>query len=108
MKKMLLISSSLFLTSGCLDKEILDDVQLATLVGYDLKGEQLEATAIAPEYKPDDSIKNLTFSSTSTLSKELRDKLNLQSSLPFVSGKIIVTLYSERLEILFAMGICPI
>jgi spore germination protein len=98
MKKMLLILSSLIFIGGCIDKKILDDVQLATLVGYDLNEEgQLKAITIAPEYKPDDSVKNLTFSASGTLSKELRDILNLESSLPFVSGKIVVTLYSEKL-----------
>ncbi len=102
MKKKGLILISLFLTLfqlvGCLDKKILDDVQLATLVGYDLiEDDLIQATAVAPQYKRDNSVENLAFTASSTLSKEIRDKLDRQSSRPFVSGKIVVSLYSIEL-----------
>ncbi|MBM7584047.1 spore germination protein [Bacillus pakistanensis] len=87
-----------FLLSGCIDQQILDDVELTTAVGYDLISDDLiEATAVVPQYQPDSSVTNKTFSATSKLTKDISDKLTRQSSKPFVSGKLEVTLYSTEL-----------
>jgi spore germination protein len=93
----ILLLAAIPLISGCVNQEILDDVQLATAVGYNLTEEgNLEITAVVPVYLPDKSIKNETFTATSKLSKETRDKLNKKSPKPFVSGKIEVALYTEK------------
>lgn len=97
-KYSVLLSFFIFILSGCVGTEILDDVQLATAVGYDLDEDgNLTITAVVPVYDPDKSIKNETFSATSKLSKETRDKLNRKSPKPFVSGKVEVALYTEKL-----------
>ncbi|KMJ57508.1 hypothetical protein AB685_16000 [Bacillus sp. LL01] len=85
--------------SGCLNQKILDDVQLATATGFELgeDGKKLEATAVVPVYKPDLTVENRTYTSSSELSKVMRDKLNRQSHKPFVSGKIEVALFSKEL-----------
>ncbi|MCP3742068.1 Ger(x)C family spore germination protein [Rossellomorea sp. BNER] len=87
-----------FLLSGCIDQQILDDVELTTAVGYDLIGDDLiEATAVVPQYQSDSSVTNKTFSATAKLTKDISDKLTRQSAKPFVSGKLEVTLYSTEL-----------
>jgi spore germination protein len=93
-----LISSTLILSS-CLNQKILDDVQLATATGFELGEDEdtIIATAVFPVYKPDLTVENKTYTSTSKLSKIIRDKLNRKSPKPFVSGKIEVALYSKEL-----------
>ncbi|MBO1514460.1 Ger(x)C family spore germination protein [Metabacillus bambusae] len=99
-KNVILILLSLFLMSGCMniDKKILDDIQLSSAGGYDyVDSRTVEVTAVTPIYRPDKSVLNETFTTSVSLSKEARVKLNEQSDKPFVSGKIQVALYSSRL-----------
>jgi spore germination protein len=89
----------LIFLSGCLNQKILDDVQLATATGFELgeDGKMLEATAVVPVYKPDLTVVNKTYTTSSELSKVMRDKLDRKSHKPFVSGKIEVALFSREL-----------
>ncbi|WP_407270492.1 Ger(x)C family spore germination protein [Radiobacillus sp. PE A8.2] len=90
----------LLLGSACVQKEILDDVRLSTAVGYEfLNGDEslLQSTSVVPTYKPDKSVSSDIFVETGPLSKYMRSKLNMQSSKPFVSGKIEITLYSKEI-----------
>ncbi|MDX5475997.1 MAG: Ger(x)C family spore germination protein [Bacillaceae bacterium] len=92
-----LIIISLLLT-GCINQEILDDVQLVTAVGYDLTEEGLiEATAVFPSYSPDKLVRNNALTEKAKLSKDIRDKIDRMSPKPLVSGKIEVALYSEAM-----------
>jgi spore germination protein len=97
-KRMLIITClGCLLLSGCVQKQILDDVQLITAAGYDLIGEgKILGTALAPTHT-EQEIKNNTFTGIATLSKEIRGEINSQSSKPFVSGSLEVALYSKEL-----------
>ncbi|WP_096154293.1 MULTISPECIES: Ger(x)C family spore germination protein [Bacillus] len=87
-----------FLLTGCINQEILDDVQLVTAVGYDLTEEGLiEATAVFPSYSPDKLVKNNALTESAKLSKDIRDKIDRMSPKPLVSGKIEVALFSEAI-----------
>ncbi|KAB2333430.1 Ger(x)C family spore germination protein [Bacillus mesophilum] len=86
--------------SGCMDidTQILDEIQLSSATGYELAGEnQFEVTVVYPVYESGGIVKNKTLTTTGDLSKEVRDKLNLKSEKPMVSGKIEVALYSNEL-----------
>jgi spore germination protein len=88
------------LMSGCMniDKKVLDDIQLGTAAGYEYMedDETIEMTVVYPNFQPDKSVKSETLVASSILSKEIRDKLTLQSDKPLVSGKVEVTLYERR------------
>ncbi|TLS38155.1 Ger(x)C family spore germination protein [Pseudalkalibacillus caeni] len=89
----------LLFLSGCGNEvEIIDDISLVTVVGYD-KGEdgKLIGTVSIPIYNPDFSINTEQYTSQAHLINENRDKLNAQSSKPLVSGKLLVALYSKEL-----------
>ncbi|WP_058308560.1 Ger(x)C family spore germination protein [Gracilibacillus massiliensis] len=97
---------SFLLLIGCVQKEILDEIRLATVLGYDLKNEEeLELTAGVPIFETDKSVKNRTYTESGFLSKGIRSKLNLQSSKPFISGKIEIALYNKELA---EQGILPL
>ncbi len=64
MKKLITICLSLLL-SGCLDKEIIDDINIEVGVGYDLAEEEKDkyrGTILFQEFQPDESVINRTFS----------------------------------------------
>lgn len=83
---------------GRIDKEILDELDIVTAVGYDYKGKnKIEATAVMPVVNPDKTILNKTISSVGNLSKETLYFLNQKSPKPVVNGKIEVALYSKQL-----------
>jgi spore germination protein len=84
---------------GRIDKEILDELDVATAVGFDYKGKnKIETTAVMPIILPDKSISNKTISSIDNLSKESLVNLNQKSPKPVVNGKIEVALYSKKLS----------
>ncbi|WP_080845877.1 Ger(x)C family spore germination protein [Cytobacillus gottheilii] len=110
MKKMLyiLIAAISPFLSGCMNinTNILDEIQLSSATGYELVDENLyEVTVVYPVYQSGGVVKNKTLTTTSDLSKEVRDKLNLKSEKPLLSGKIEVALYGEKLA---KKGISPI
>ncbi len=89
----------LLFLSGCMNikARVLDDIQLATAAGYEyIDEDKIELTAVFPNFQPDKSVKNETLVASSILSKEVRDKLSLQSEKPLVSGKLEVTLYEKK------------
>lgn len=88
------------LLTGCLEKEILDDVNIVTVVGYDLENsDQLKGTAVIPVYKPDAPVESeiIEATSTSEVSKDILTQLQRKSSDPLVLGKISVVIYSEEI-----------
>ncbi|MFD6209707.1 Ger(x)C family spore germination protein [Peribacillus sp. NPDC060253] len=99
-KKLALILLSISILSSCMgvDSKVLDEINMATAIGYDYVDEtHFKAIAVTPMYYPDKTIKNVTFSSKSSLSKDVRDEMNQQSERPIYSGKLEVVLYEKKL-----------
>ncbi|WP_196493809.1 Ger(x)C family spore germination protein [Ornithinibacillus caprae] len=85
--------------SSCVNKEILDDVRIATAVGFELaENEELKVTAVVPNYMPDKTITNEVATETARINKEAREKLDRTKSRPYVSGKIEVLVYSKEIS----------
>ncbi|MBD8071486.1 Ger(x)C family spore germination protein [Bacillus sp. PS06] len=85
-------------TFGRVDKEILDDVNVASAIGIDkVEGKTIKGTAIIPVFQADKSIGNENFVEESTLAKEVINKLQNKSADPMVTGGIKVALYSEEI-----------
>lgn len=96
-KWMILIFLNLILSS-CVDKEILDDVSLESMLGFDFHKEgQILGTSLVPNYQPDKSIKDVTYEATSAMNRELILEMQRQSADPLVSGSIEVVLFGETL-----------
>ena len=89
-----------FLLSGCMDIQptVLNEINIATAISYDyIDKDHFTSTAVIPYYLPDKSVNNVTFTATSSLSKDVRQKMNQQTDKPIYSGKIEVVLYSKEL-----------
>jgi len=91
----LLILSTIL--AGCIQKEIVDDVNLETGAAYDYTDGKIRGTALVPVYLSDKTVENKTFSSSSNLSRDFLRDVQRQSSDPLVSGSLKVVLFGERL-----------
>ncbi|WP_175990419.1 Ger(x)C family spore germination protein [Bacillus sp. Marseille-Q1617] len=86
------------LSSGCVEREILDDLYIETGKGYDLIDENtIRGTAMFPIYKPDKSIENMTLSAEATSTREVLETLARMSQQPLVRGGLDAVVIGEGL-----------
>ncbi|MFJ7729503.1 Ger(x)C family spore germination protein [Neobacillus sp. NPDC097160] len=98
MKRLFLYLIILFLISGCVEKKIIDDINIVTGVGFDtLDDGQMIGTFLTQNFKPDKSITNQTFISKASLRRDILIKAARQSSQPLVTGGVGVTIIGEEL-----------
>jgi spore germination protein len=95
----------LIIAGGCVRKEVLDDINILSAVGYDYVDEnKIRGTALIPVYETG-KISNETFVTTSITSQDMLEELQHKSSDPLVNGSIEVILYGDKLA---KKGIIPI
>lgn len=93
-----LMTLSLLLLSGCVEKEILDDIAIEIARGYDFEDEnKIRGTMLVYNFQPDKSIENTLLSTSASTSRELVNKLQEQSSDPLSEGSIEVFLFGKTL-----------
>jgi spore germination protein len=92
---LLLILCSILLT-GCVEKEIIDDVNIAMGLGYDLSGDEVVGTAMIPVYKAE-SVENFSFSSKGKISRELILRMHHKAGQPIVTGSLEIAFFGESL-----------
>ncbi|MGD7052469.1 Ger(x)C family spore germination protein [Sutcliffiella horikoshii] len=91
------ITICLFLT-GCLEKEIVDDINIESVEGFDLIGEnKVEGTFVVPVYKADQTIENEKFTAISLLNKDILRNAQKESSAPIVNGSLELVLFNKAL-----------
>ncbi|QCJ44656.1 Ger(x)C family spore germination protein [Bacillus sp. S3] len=97
MTRLILCVFLLIPLSGCIEKKIIDDINIITGVGFDQSGGQMIGTFLTQNFKPDKSIINQTFTSKATLRRDLLIKANKQSPQPLVTGGLAITVIGEEL-----------
>lgn len=103
MKKALMIVSVVILiiltiTLGSLEKEIIDEINIVTAIGFDkAEGGKIRGTCVIPVFKADDSVENEQFIEESYLAKEVINVLQKKSADPLVTGGIKAAIYSKEL-----------
>ena len=98
LKKCSFLCLMFLLLTGCVEKEILDDISIESGLGFDYYKEgQILGTALVPNYMPDKSIKNVTYTSVSAMNRELFLEMQRQSADPLVIGSLQVALFGEKL-----------
>ncbi|KPB03984.1 Ger(x)C family spore germination protein [Bacillus sp. CHD6a] len=91
------ITICLFLT-GCLEKEIVDDINIESVEGFDLIGEnEVEGTFVVPVYRADQTIVNERFTAISELNKDILSNAQKESSAPIVNGSLELVLFNKAL-----------
>lgn len=98
MNRILVILSffSLLLT-GCVEKEIIDDVNIEMGVGYDQKDDEIEGTIMVPIFNPDKKIGNFTFSATASSNRDLFQEIQRRSAQPIVTGSLEIAIFGEEI-----------
>jgi spore germination protein len=99
MKTGLLITASLtLLLTGCVQTEILDDLNIETAKGYDTAGEEMiTGTAMFLRYMADKKIENITLTATASSTREVLNELEKKAEMPLVRGSLEVVILSEEL-----------
>lgn len=96
--KFLPLIAACFLLAGCVEKEIIDDVNIETGIGYDLKEkEEFEGTIMVPIFKPDKNIGNFNYSATATSTRDLLQEIQRKSAQPIVTGSLEIAVFGEEM-----------
>lgn len=86
------------LLAGCVEKEIIDDVNIEMGVGFDLVDEdKIEGTVMVPVFHPDKNIGNFTFSSKAASSRDLFQDIQRKSAQPLVTGSLEIIIFGEEI-----------
>ncbi|WP_243385427.1 Ger(x)C family spore germination protein [Bacillus kexueae] len=104
--KMIIIFALMLFLGGCIQKEILDEVNLITVMGYD-KGENggIIGTVVVPQYSKDQPIDNKILKVEGDLSRDIMSQLQKESPDPLVYGKLQFVLYQRAVA---EQGIQPL
>ncbi|QFT88548.1 hypothetical protein FIU87_07835 [Bacillus sp. THAF10] len=88
----------LLLLTGCLQKEIVDDVNIESAEGFDLISEnEIMGTFVVPIYKADKTIVNERFTAVAEQNKDILRSVQKESSSPIVNGSLEVVLFNMDL-----------
>ncbi len=95
--KLILISCiALFSLTGCLQKNIIDDVHLIQGTVFDVaKDNKIKVTFVCPIQQKGNKVQ--VFEGTANAVKQVKADTSLESSQPFASGQMRVALYTIRL-----------
>ncbi|MDQ1000981.1 hypothetical protein QFZ28_001381 [Neobacillus niacini] len=83
--------------TGCVDKNVLDDVSIESGMGYDIIDRKIIGTAVVPNYLPDKSVKNVNYTGEATENHEIFVEMQRQSAAPLVTGSLEVVLFGEKM-----------
>ncbi|RSD28351.1 Ger(x)C family spore germination protein [Mesobacillus subterraneus] len=99
LSKISLILAAVFALTGCVEKEIIDDVNIEMGVGYDVseEGEKIEGTVMIPIFNPDKNIGNFTFSATAESNRDLIQEVQRKSAQPLVTGSLEIAIFGEKI-----------
>jgi len=106
LKKMFVISMLIFVLAGCIRKEILDDINIITVIGYDKgKNEDILGTVVVPVFQKEQPIRNKIMTVEADLSRDIMSEIQKESSEPLVYGKLQFIIYSQEVA---EMGVRPL
>lgn len=94
-KQIILCGVSVLLLTGCLQKLIIDDVQLIQGVVLDKEKDKIKATIVCPVQKKGNQVQ--VFENIANTVKQGRESLSLKSAQPFVSGQLRIALFTKEL-----------
>ncbi|WP_100617864.1 Ger(x)C family spore germination protein [Bacillus cereus] len=89
------VVSFLLILTGCLQKRIIDDVQLVQGVVVDIANNKIKTTIVSPAQKKGNTVE--VFENTDYTAKMARARLSLTSERPFVIGQLRVALFTKKL-----------
>jgi spore germination protein len=98
MKKFISLALSLMVLTGCVEPEILDDLNIETAKGYDVVSDDtIRGTALYPRYLADKKIENVTLTAEAESTREVLNLLEKKSEMPLVRGSLENVIISEEM-----------
>ncbi|MBO1581313.1 MULTISPECIES: Ger(x)C family spore germination protein [Bacillus] len=96
-RKLTLLSCiCLFTLTGCLQKNIVDDIQLIQGVVFDTaKNNKIKVTSVCPVQQKGNKVQ--VFEGTGNVVKQVKADTSLESSQPFASGQMRIALFTTRI-----------
>ncbi|MBJ8055939.1 Ger(x)C family spore germination protein [Bacillus cereus] len=94
-KQILLFGISLVFMTGCLQKYLIDDVQLIQGVVYDTTKDKIKTTIVCPIQQKGHKVQ--VFENIGNTVKQGRETASFESAQPFASGQLRVALFTEKL-----------
>ncbi|CAM3915890.1 Ger(x)C family spore germination protein [Mesobacillus thioparans] len=95
-KTLFLLTAAVVILSGCVEKEIIDDVNIEMGVGYDMVEDgKIEGTVMIPIFNPDKKIGNFTYSARASSGMDLIQEVQRKSAQPIVTGSLEIALFGE-------------
>lgn len=97
-KKLCILLFIPFLLTGCVEKEVLDDINLITALAFDsAEDNKILGTVNYNVYLQDQPVEDKQMVHQSELSRELIEDMQKQSSHPLVLGKLQIVLFGDSL-----------
>ncbi|HWO77122.1 MAG TPA: Ger(x)C family spore germination protein [Bacillus sp. (in: firmicutes)] len=88
---------SLILVSGCVEEEVIDEINIVTGLGYDLtENGKIKGTALYPSYKPEGTVENVTISATNDIARKVIIEMQRKSPNPLVFGSLEIVIFSKE------------
>lgn len=96
--KLIVLIAIIFILSGCVEKEVIDDVNLIVAAGFDLTEDgKIRGSANVNTYMKDQPVTDYLITSESKLSRDVISEMQKQSPDPLVIGKLQIALFGEEL-----------
>jgi spore germination protein len=97
----------ILIVTGCVKKEVLDDISLIEGIGFDyIDKKNIQGTVVIPVYLPDQAPKSTTFTAKAEIKKSILQDIQRQAADPIVTGSLEVVLFSK--ELTEKVGILPL
>ncbi|WAA09911.1 Ger(x)C family spore germination protein [Fervidibacillus albus] len=84
--------------SGCVQREILDDIILMEGIGFDYaEGDQITGTILYPDYKKETEPEDVTYSATGDIMKTILQDIQRQAARPVAFGSVEIVVFDMEL-----------
>ncbi|SEN96450.1 spore germination protein [Mesobacillus persicus] len=86
------------LITGCVQKKVIDDINIATGIGVDqAENGLLLGSVMIPEFKPDKSIENFSFTAEGEIMRDVMSQMQQKASQPILAGSLDIALFNEEI-----------
>lgn len=91
------ILTCIIFLGGCVQKSVIDDVNIATGIGIDKSGGQLLGSLMIPVFNPDKTFENFTFTAKGNVMRDLMSEMQKKASQPIVAGSLDIAFFGKEI-----------
>ncbi|WP_409974121.1 hypothetical protein [Bacillus sp. Bva_UNVM-123] len=99
MKQLSLLLLSLLILSSCVQKNIIDEINIEAGAAFDqLTKDKFTGAILIQDYRPDKSIENKVFTTEGRLRRDLLLNVQKQASGEVATGGLVITIFGDKLS----------